>query len=115
MVHPRPAKLPRPKPPSGPGRPLSTYAVIFQSNGRNRIIIKKSCQFVKMKPGDHLWTPDHMAPAPANHPMIMKIRGNAICADKGIKGPATRAHPRACPRTWKAIGNGEKVVILRQG
>ena len=38
-----------------------------------------------------------MAPAPANHPMIMKIRGNAICADIRIKGAGNPGTPQGLP------------------
>jgi len=46
------------------------------------IIIHKCGQFVKVKPGGHLFTSDHLAPAPANHPMLRKIGGIASYADK---------------------------------
>jgi hypothetical protein len=53
-----------------------------------------------------------MAAAPANHPMMMKIRGIALRADKGfIRGRQSRDRPGIAPRL-RGAGYGEGVVIL---
>jgi hypothetical protein len=82
MLKLRPAGGPRLQPPSTPRRPLSPYAILLPPNNQLRIIIKKRSRFVKVKPGVPGLSPDHRAPDPANHPMIRKIGGIAIYADK---------------------------------